>query len=131
MIERFEEPNVVQYDGPNGLVETVQLSIAKRLDLLGSEQAESFSDILKQYDSVEKQRAVEQVGAEFDHELINFVVCSLIPKHDRHLVIQAEVESGVNGILPWEQRLQERISRCALNGTMSGVKVEVERIKKT
>lgn len=123
----FEAVTVFEYGGPHGLLDLIQRSVARSINLSGANEAKTFDEVLAEYpDQAERQRKIEQVGAEFDEALVNFVVSSMIATKRRHAIIRASVKEGLDGYLPWKALLDEQVQ--ILGGSvLKGLHIEVER----
>lgn len=118
-------PRVIEY---SRLVECLQLSAARLLNIQGSLEARSFAEILIQHTEAERDQIVRDVGAEFDRGLINYVTVLLIAsRHNRNIVIQADDTDGIGGFLPWEAPLQTHLEDLRKSGTLRNATVRVER----
>lgn len=127
----IEAVTVFEYGGPQGLMDLIQRSIARSINLNGANDAKTFDEVLAEYpDQTERQRKIEQVGAEFDEALVNFVVSSMIATKRRHAIIRASTKEGLGpeGYLPWKDVLDERV-RALTDYTLKGLKIDVERFE--
>lgn len=115
---------IVEYPS---LVDIVQLSAARKLGIQGSIAAKSFDQLLLHKDDIAREALTDSVGSRFDEELINFVVGSIIGKKSHETIILAEESEGIEGHLPWETPLLNRISQLQKNGLLNGIEVRVER----
>ena len=117
-------PRVIEY---SKLVDSLQLSAARLLDVRGSLDAINFTEVLLKHDESEREEITCRVGAEFDQALIHYVTALLIGHRNREIVIQAESSDGINGHLPWESPLQAHLETLRTNGTLPNATVRVER----
>lgn len=129
--EQFQEPpqkpidrRIVEYPS---LVDTVQLSAARRLSLNEAFAVKSFEQLLLHKEDEEQQEIISAVGARFDEDLINFVVGSIINRSNHEMIILAKDTDGVEGHLHWEAPLLGRIALLQEHGLLHSVKVHVER----
>lgn len=116
---------IVEYPS---LVDTVQLSAARKLGVQGSIAAKSFEQLLLHKDAIAREALIDSAGSLFDNELINFVVGSIIGGKFRETIILAEESEGIEGHLPWEAPLLKRVSQLQeKGGPLAGMEVRVER----
>jgi hypothetical protein len=135
-------PCIIDY---SGLIDVVQLSVARELDLPGAigvpqvtkdkeiiknEGAKSFAQLIEPLDEKTRTEYICEVGQRFDNTLVNFVSAALI-RHQKHgIVILAEEDDGIDGFLPWEDKLSRRIDTLKERGTFDPrAFVRVERYK--
>lgn len=118
------KPHIIEYPG---LVEAVQLSVARLMDIPGAAGARSFSEILEKRSQEAREKLICEVGGGFDQQLIAFVTSTLIDKNRRNIVIRADESEGVDGYLPWERALSSHLKRCRENGYFTDASVSVER----
>lgn len=109
------------------LVTAVQVSIARLLDVDGALRAHDFEEVLEGKTSEERQRIVCEVGARFDDELVQLVTVSLINARHGRTIILAEAHEGVDGVLPWQPKLERHLQALRDNGTLRDTQVQVER----
>lgn len=110
-------PKIYDY---SGLVPVVQLSVAREQNIPGAMEAQRFSDLISPLDTARQQEIIADVGRDFDGALVNFITAALV-KHRRHgIVILAEASEGIDGYLPWEHQLTERVQMLKDNGTFRG-----------
>ncbi len=121
-----ETPNrhIVEYPT---LVNTVQLSVARRLDIEGSFAANDFESILTYLTDQDRESITNEVGLHFDDALIQFVIGSLTGRRNHETIILAEESEGVQGHLPWESKLLAHIALLQSNGLLPDVRLQVER----
>lgn len=118
-------PIVLNY---TGIVNAVQLSVARLMSLPGAVESQNFNELLNAYPSEQKQGLVAEVGSHFDQELIKLVTCSLIAARQKRLIIMAASTDGINGGLPWEGKLQDHITNLQNKGLIGNDKsVEITR----
>ncbi len=123
----LEAVAVFEYGGKHGLMDLIQRSVARTLDLRGADQAKTFVEILDNYpDPAERQRKIEEVGGQFDEALVNFVACSMLASRRPKTIIRASSSEGFDGYLPWQTTLDERLKAMADYG-LQGLQVVVER----
>lgn len=116
---------IVEYPS---LVDTVQLSAARKIGIQDSIAAKSFEQLLLHKDDIAREALIDGVGSRFDDELISFVVGSMIGGKFRETIILAEESEGIEGHLPWEAPLLERVSQLQKKGgLLAGMEVRVER----
>lgn len=126
----LEAVAVFEYGGEGGLMDLVQRSIARTLDLQGADKAATFAEILDNYpDPAKKQEQIEKVGAEFDEALINFVIASMVATKRRNGVIRASNDEGFNGVLLWESKLDERTAIIRDRHIIEGLSIATRRFK--
>lgn len=120
-------PRIIDY---SGLVDGVQLSIAREHNLPGSFEATNFQEVLAPHNEDLQRYLVCEVGHDFDDALVNYVTAALIA-HQRHgIVILAEESEGVNGYLPWQNKLNERMDMLKERGAYDSTAfVRVERYR--
>ena len=109
------------------LVDAVQLSTARLLDIDGAQQAHNFNQVLEGKTPEERQRIICEVGARFDDELIKLVTVSLIAHRSERMVILADSHEGVDGTLPWQPKLEQHIEALRESGSLQKADVQVER----
>jgi len=121
-----ETPNrhIVEY---STLVNTVQLSVARKLDVEGSFTARDFESLLTYRTDQDRENIINEVGGHFDDALIQFVVGSLTGRRNHETIILAEENEGVQGHLPWESKLLAHIALLQSNGLLPDVRLQVER----
>lgn len=108
------------------LVDSVQLSVARILDMPGAFDADNFTTFLESKPSDEHERIICEVGGQFDEVLINFVIAALISNRSR-LVILAKASEGINGGLPWQPKLEQHLQHLKGQGQLQGAQLTVER----
>ena len=109
------------------LVPVIQLSVARSLNISGAIEARSFAELCLSRSSQERRRLEVEVGGHFDEALIGFVVSAIIANRHRPLVIEADADAGINGYLPWHDRLNERLEACREKGILTNASVTVEQ----
>ncbi|MGV9002085.1 MAG: hypothetical protein ACOH18_03995 [Candidatus Saccharimonadaceae bacterium] len=109
------------------LVDTIELSTARSLDIKGSFEADNFAHILKDKTAQEREAIVREVGGRFDDALINFVTATLIARRYQRVVILAEASEGINGGLPWQPKLEEHLRNLKQEGMLQDTQLVVER----
>ena len=117
-------PRIIQYAE---LVPVIQLSVARSLNVLGSIEAHSFAEVCLSRSAQERRSLEIEVGGHFDEALINFVISAVLANRHRPLIIEAEADAGINGYLPWHDRLNERLEVCKEKGILASVSVTVEQ----
>lgn len=117
-------PHVLEY---SNLVESLQLSAARLINVRGALEAPSFKELLLHHEEHEREAIAQRVGAEFDQTLVNYVTALLIGRRNRTVIIQAEETAGINGHLPWEAPLQNHLESLRANGILQDATVRVER----
>ena len=117
-------PRIIQYAE---LVPIIQLSIARRINIPGSIEAESFAEIALSRSMQERRQLEIEIGSHFDEALISFIMGAIIANRRRPLVIEAEADAGINGYLPWHDRLNERLEACRDRGILVNASVTVEQ----
>lgn len=125
--QEAQQPLVIEYAD---LVNTIQLSVARQINLPGALEAESLGEVLITATDAERNSVICEIGQHFDEALINFVMCAVIARHKRQVIITADEHEGINGYLPWEEQLARRIAEAKENNTLSNVDVRVERTRK-
>ena len=120
-------PRIIDY---SGLVDAVQLSVAREHNLPGSLEAQNFKEVFDLYNEDIQRYLTCEIGRDFDDALVNFVTAALIT-HQRHgIVILAEESEGIDGYLPWEEKLNQRMSTLEENHTFNSTAfVRVERYR--
>lgn len=116
-------PRIIEYPA---LVDAVQLSAARLLDVDGSLAAREFSELLAQHPPDQQADILRDIEPRFDEALLSFVTAALVAEHHRALVILAHEAEGFNGHLPWEGVLRERAAALQRNGLAAGG-VRIER----
>lgn len=117
-------PRTIEYAG---LLNTIQLSIARTLNLPKATEAQSFTEILDEVnDEEEKQRIVNEVGSRFDQHLIHFVTACLVARREP-IAILAEESEGIGGYLPWVQPLMDHLDLLRERGILNAPDVRVVR----
>jgi hypothetical protein len=111
----------------SSLVDTIQLSGARLLDIQGALEAESFAKLIAPLSPEDRERTIWEVGGHFDQAFISFVTASLIGQRYQRVVILAEESEGVNGGLPWEPKLAQHLQGLKENGHLRNVELSVER----
>lgn len=119
-----KSPYIIEYPG---LVDVVQLSVARNLNVRGALEATRFSDVLSQHDASDRQEIIREVGAGFDQALIQFVTASLIGRGRQDVVILADASDGVEGSFPWESKLHAHLEALQNNGVFRTTTLHVER----
>lgn len=115
----------------SSLVDTVQLSTARLLDIPGAMGARSFAEILADKTPDDRERIIWEVGGHFDEELISFVAASLIRRRHQQIVILADESEGINGNFPWEPKLKKHIRMLKDEGILNAREPEVVRYSTT
>lgn len=114
----------------SGLVNTVQLSLARLLSIPGSFETQSFNELIAPHTPEKQYEMICEVGARFDDALVDFVVCALIATKQQRLVIKTNEPSNDGGHMPWEPKLQDRIELLKETGTFrQATNVEVSHIE--
>jgi hypothetical protein len=111
----------------SSLVDTVQLSTARLLDIPGALEAESFAKLIAPLSPENREHTIWEVGGHFDQSFISFVTASLIARRHHRVIILAEESEGINGGLPWEPKLEQHIQALKENGHLRTVELTVER----
>lgn len=119
-------PRIIEYAG---LMNIVQLSIARQLDMPGAHDAEQFTEVLAQQSSDERERTICEVGQHYDEALVSFITGSLIARRQRDIIILAEASEGIEGYFPWQDKLEQRLQNCQAHGVLQGAQVRVERFQ--
>jgi len=123
-----QQPLVIEYAD---LVDTIQLSVARQIDIPGALEAQSLEEVLATKTGEEKEKIICEIGLHFDEALMHFVISAMIGRRKRSIVIIADPNDGVgDGYLPWEESLAQRIAEAEDNGILTGVDVRVERVSK-
>ena len=117
-------PYILEYQK---LVDTVQLSSSRLLGIPGSVDMNSFSEVLASVEEEDHERIIREVGAYFDDGIVNFVTAILSTRRHQEVVIVAEESAGLNGYLPWEVKLQERIDLLRSKGMLETTNLHIER----
>ncbi|MCD8561527.1 hypothetical protein LRY29_00405 [Candidatus Saccharibacteria bacterium] len=116
-------PRIIEYPA---LVDAVQLSVARLLDIDGSLAAREFSELLVQHSPDRQSDILREIEPHFDQALLSFVTAALVAEHHRTVIILAHEAEGFNGHLPWEGVLRERAAALQRNGLAAGG-VRIER----
>lgn len=116
-------PVIIEYPD---LVDVVQLSIARRLDIEGSLESSTYSALHVEMSDDQRALLQEHLPHRFDEELVGFVTASLVGNRHRQVIIIAEASEGFNGFLPWESRLHER-SQLLQRNRLAPIPPRVER----
>lgn len=117
-------PHIIEYPG---LLDTAQLSAARLIDVPGSLQKNSFAEVLADIDEEDREQVLRDVGAGFDDALLNFVTATLIGRRNQEVIILAEESEGINGYLPWEPKLKERVELLKRANVLHIYDLRVER----
>ena len=117
-------PYIIEYPG---LLDTAQLSAARLIDVPGSLQKNTFAEVLATINDEDREQVLRDVGAEFDNALLSFVTATLIGRKNQGVIILAEASEGIDGYLPWEPKLLERIALLKNNGVLQISELRVER----
>jgi len=124
--QEVQQPLVIEYAS---LVDTIQLSVARQIDVPGALGATSFQDVLTTTADERKHEIICEIGQRFDEALITFVMAAMIGRR-HHIVIIADTEDGIGGYLPWQVPLAQRIAQAEENKILTGIDVRVERVSK-
>lgn len=122
-----QQPLVIEYPD---LVDTIQLSVARQIGLPGALEASSLDTVLITLSNEERHEVICQIGQQFDEALINFVMATMINRRNRSLIIVADKSEGIDGYLPWQEPLKQRIATVEASNTLTGLNVSVERPSK-
>lgn len=109
------------------LVSTLQLSIAREMNVPGALEAQDITDILKNHTQADAEHLLAEIGQRFDEALLRLVGASLVANRHRKLVIVADTSEGINGYLPWQHELERRVASKTVHDIFSGALIEVER----
>lgn len=124
----LDAPLVIEY-AP--LVTAIQLSVARELNVPGALDAQySLSQILDSNTAEEKHKIECEIGLRFDEALINFVVSAIIRRRNRSVIIIAGQDEGIDGFLPWQKPLAQRVMALTKAHALSGITLRVERVPK-
>ena len=105
------------------LVDTVQLSAARLLDIDKSLDSATFAEVLSHHKPEDRERIIQQVGARFDDALISFVTASSIARRNQDVLMLAAASEGFDGHLPWEPRLTAHVENLKNHGHLQTVNV--------
>jgi hypothetical protein len=119
-------PHIIEY---SELVNTVQLSVSRLLDIEGSIEAETFQQVQETV-PLHQEQLMDEIGAHFDEALVNFVVAALVSRRGP-VIIRAEAHEGLDGWLPWEKKLLERVDILAAAGLVRQAQLRIERYATT
>ena len=111
------------------LVDTIQLGVARQLDIPGACEAKSFEKTLAPFSEEEKADILCAIGQEFDEALIRFVIGCVATRKERALTILADETDGIDGYLPWQEPLRLRLAEAEARHLLTGTEVLVERTK--
>lgn len=118
------ESSIRTLDYP-ALVDTVQLSITRLLDIEGSIEATSFEEVQASIPP-HQEHLMDRIGERFDEALISFVTAALVGRR-QPIVIRVESSEGFDGWLPWEEKLIARADVLAKAGLTGQSRVHIER----
>ena len=119
-----ETRHIIEYPG---LVDTVQLSAARLLDLQGSLEADSFEAFIGTQEEDSHEQIMHAIGERFDDSLISFVTAVLIGRRNQKVIILANNEDGFNGHLPWQPKLEQHVRKLQVHKILPEAQLHVER----
>lgn len=115
-------PRIINYPA---LVDAVQLSVARLLDVEGSLTAREFSELLAQHSPHRQADILRDIEPRFDEALLSFVTAALVAEQHRTVIILAHEAEGFDGHLPWEGIVHERVAALQRGSlTAGGVRIE-------
>lgn len=109
MLEKEQIPTRLEYGGPDGVMDLVQLSLARSSRLRGAIEADSFSELTALHP--EYKDLIEQRGAEFDVAIRGLIITVMAVR--KKLDLYAKDTDGLYGsdYFPWHDKLMQNLEQ--------------------